>query len=164
MAEEISEREEIGKIGETRNDIKEEIGKIGETRNDKEDIIDVDYAILRSIKYVHTLNLNDIEKEIRNIASVLQLRVIIVEKRIYRLVKNGFVKFNDHCIVTQKGEDAISKFEQDSKEWMTIDSFIVANMENKKERDLKTHKIIDKTLLTIMIILAMLVIYVVAIY
>ncbi len=130
----------------------------------KQEIDDIDYAILRLINYINTLNLNDIEKEIREITSILQIRVIIVEKHIYRLSKNGFIKFDERCILTQKGEDAINKFERDNKEYMSIDNFIIASIKNKKERDLKIHKIVDKVLLIIIVMLIILVIYVAIIY
>lgn len=126
----------------------------------KEEISNIDYAILRSIYYVNTLNINDVEKEIREISNILQIRVITVEKRIYVLIKNGSIKFDEHLVLTHKGENAISKFELDRKEWISIDSFIIANMKNKKERDLKIHKTIDKILLAIIVVLVVLVIYV----
>ncbi len=139
-----------------------------EVIDERKDVIettnDVDYAILKSINYVNTLNIKDVEKEIREIANILQIRVIIVEKYVYRLTKNGSIKFDEHLVLTQKGEDEISKFERDSKEWISIDSFIIANMKNRKEKDLKTRKIIDKTLLAIIVILVILVIYVALTY
>ncbi len=137
-----------------------EIDEVDE-REIKQEIDDIDYAILRLINYINTLNLNDIEKEIREIASILQIRVIIVEKHIYRLAKNGFIKFDERCILTQKGEDAINKFERDNKEYMSIDNFIIASIKNKKERDLKIHKIVDKALLALLIIIVMLIILVI---
>lgn len=146
-------------IGDIREDINKDVNK-----DIKEKVEDVDYAILKTMIYVNSLNLKEIEDEIREVANILQIRVIIIEKRIYRMVKNGLMKFNGHCILTQKGKDVIGKFEQDSKEWRSIDNFIISSMKDKKERNLKTRNIVDKSLLIVIIMLIIFLIYVTMTY
>ena len=114
---------------------------------------EVDYAILKSITYGF--------KDIKQISKALQIRTVIVEKHIYALIKEGYLKYFQYAVITSKGNDAIIDFENNNPEdvWKPIDEFILAVIENKKERSLKMQKMIDLVLLIAMIILIILIIY-----
>ncbi len=114
---------------------------------------EVDYAILKSITYDF--------KTIRQISSALQIRTIVVEKHIYDLIKEGFIKYFQYCVLTSKGKSAIEDFEKNNPEdvWKPIDDFIVSIIERKKTQNLKIQKIIDMILLISIIILIILIIY-----
>lgn len=129
----------------------ERIEKIGE----------VDYAILKSVNYIRNLNIRDLGKEIREITKILNIRAIIIEKHIFALIKNEFININEHCIVTYKGEDAIFEFERNNGEWKNIDNFIMAQIKNRKERNLKFYTIADKFLLVLIVICIVYIVYIV---
>lgn len=114
---------------------------------------EVDYAILKSITYGF--------KEMKQISGALQIRTLIVEKHVYALIKEGYLKYFQYAVITSKGEDAIIDFENNNPEdvWKPIDEFILAVMENKKERSVKMQKMIDLFLLIAMIVLIILIIY-----
>jgi hypothetical protein len=114
---------------------------------------EVDYAILKSITYGF--------KDIKQISKALQIRTLVVEKHVYDLIKEGFLKYFQYAVITSKGKDAIFDFEANNPEdvWKPIDEFIVSVIEYKKERNLKFHKMIDIVLLISMIILIILIIY-----
>jgi len=114
---------------------------------------EVDYAILKSITYGF--------EDIRQISSALQIRTVIVEKHVFSLIKEGFLKYFQLVVLTSKGKDAILDFETNSPEdvWKPIDEFIASFKERKKERSLKIQKILDIVLLIAMIILIILIIY-----
>lgn len=125
-----------------------------------EKIGEVDYAILKSVNYLRNLNIRDLGEEIREITKILNIRAIIIEKHIFALIKHEFISINEHCIVTQKGEDAIYEFERNNGEWNNIDNFIIAQIKNRKERDLKFYKITDKFLLVLIVVCIVYIIYI----
>ena len=114
---------------------------------------EVDYAILKSITYGF--------KEIKQISKALQIRTLVVEKHVYALIKEGYLKYFQYAVITSKGNEAILYFESNNHEdvWKPIDEFIVSVIENTKERSLKFQKTIDMILLISMIILIILIIY-----
>lgn len=114
---------------------------------------EVDYAILKSVTYGF--------KTINEIANVLQIRNIIVEKHIYKLIKDGLIKYFQFCVITSMGNNAIEEFEKNNPEdvWRPIDEFIVIVIEKRKERNIKIQKTIDLILVISVILLIILVIY-----
>lgn len=114
---------------------------------------EVDYAILKSITYGF--------KDIKQISGALQIRTLIVEKHVYALIKEGYLKYFQYAVITSKGKDSVIDFENNNPEdvWKPIDEFILAVMENKKERSLKMQKMVDLVLLIAMIVLIILIIY-----
>ncbi len=131
---------------------KDETGEKIETDKEAE-FGEVDYAILKSV----TLGF----KTIKEIADLLQIRTMVIEKHIYKLTKAGFIKYYDYCVITSKGKQAIEDYVKSSSEdvWRPIDEFIASVMEARKERNLKLQKLIDIILLISIIFLIMLVIY-----
>lgn len=115
---------------------------------------EIDYAILKSISYdVNT---------IADIVKVLQIRTIILERHIYRLISEVFInlgldsKFN----LTVKGIEIISNFENENPDkWSPINNFILSAIKHQKEQRIKIYKIIDILLLLSMIVLVLLIIY-----
>ncbi|VVB55871.1 Uncharacterised protein [uncultured archaeon] len=114
---------------------------------------EVDYAILKSV----TLGF----KTIKEISEVLQIRTMVIEKHIYKLIQDGFIKYFQYCVITSRGKQAIEDFVKNNPEdvWMPIDEFILSVIEQKKERNLKFQKMVDLILLVSMIVLIVLIIY-----
>ncbi|KAB2945007.1 MAG: hypothetical protein MPEBLZ_04266 [Candidatus Methanoperedens nitroreducens] len=114
---------------------------------------EVDYAILKSV----TLGF----KTIKEIAEALQIRTMVIEKHIYKLIQDGFIKYFQYCVITSRGKEAIEDFVKNNPEdvWMPIDEFILSVIEQKKERNLKFQKMVDLILLASMIVLIILIIY-----
>jgi hypothetical protein len=114
---------------------------------------EVDYAILKSITYGF--------KTINEIAKGLQIRNLVVEKHIFRLIKEGFIKYFQFCVITSQGKNTIEEFEKNNPEdlWKPIDEFIVTVIELRKERNIKLQKTIDLILVISIILLIILVIY-----
>lgn len=127
--------------------------------NEIEKIGEIDYAILKSVNYIKHLNITHLDEEIREMAKILQVRTIIIEKHIFTLIKNEFISTNGQCLLTQRGEDAINKYETDNEGWRAIEDFIKLRVENRKERKLEVYKIIDKFLLLSIIVLVIYIIY-----
>ncbi|CAG0982566.1 hypothetical protein METP3_02170 [Methanosarcinales archaeon] len=128
------------------------------TENQKSDVSEsefgeVDYAILKSV----TLGF----KTIKEISEALQIRTMVIEKHIYKLIQDGFIKYFQYCVITSRGKQAIEDFVKNNPEdvWMPIDEFILLVIEQKKERNLKFQKMVDLILLISMIILIVLIIY-----
>lgn len=114
---------------------------------------EVDYAILRSV--IHGF------KTTKEIAEALQIRTMVIEKHIYKLIQDGFIKYFQYCIITSKGKQAIEDFVKNNPEdvWQPIDEFIVSVIEQKKERNSKFQKMVDLILLISMVVLIILIIY-----
>jgi|GEM_PF-2305675 len=148
------------KINEKHDSITQ-VQKINENIYEEMDISDnedkgfgeVDYAILKSVTYGF--------KSINEIANALQIRNLVVEKHIYKLIKDGFIKYFQFCVITNQGKNAIEEFEKNNAEdvWKSIDEFIVLVIEMRKERNIKIQKTIDLILVISVIILIILVIY-----
>lgn len=117
------------------------------------DFEELDYAILKSIHYGFKTN--------REISKVLKIRSIIVEKHIYKLLREGYIKYFEHAFLTSLGNSAILDFEKNKSEdiWKPIDRYIVSVIENRKEFKLKAQKTIDVLLLALILILIILIIY-----
>ncbi|NJD51797.1 MAG: hypothetical protein FIB07_02915 [Candidatus Methanoperedens sp.] len=122
---------------------------------ENEDIVfgEVDYAILKSVTYGF--------KTIKEISNALQIRSPVVEKHIYKLIKDGFIKYFQFCVITSKGKNVIEEFETGNPEevWRPIIEFIEIVIENRKERNIKIQKSIDLILVVSVIILIILIIY-----
>ena len=114
---------------------------------------EVDYALLKSVTYGF--------KTMKEIAEALQIRTMVIEKHVYKLVKNGYIKYFQYCVITSKGKQALEDFAINNHEdvWQPIDEFIVSVIEQKKERNLKLQKMIDMILLISIIVLIILIIY-----
>ncbi len=114
---------------------------------------EVDYAILKSVTYGF--------KTIKQISKTLQIRTIVIEKHIYKLIQEGYIKYFQYCVLTSMGSQAIEDFEKNNPEdvWKPINDFIVSVIESDKERREKLVKMIDLALLVSIIILIVLVIY-----
>lgn len=139
----LTKEKEITKDIGTKTDIDVSENEFGE----------VDYAILKSV----TLGF----KTIKEISEVLQIRTMIIEKHIYKLIQDGFIKYFQYCVITSSGKQAIEDFVKNNPEdvWMPIDEFILSVIEQKKERNLKFQKMVDLVLLISMIVLIVLIIY-----
>ena len=113
----------------------------------------MDYAILKSVTFGF--------KTIKEISEVLQIRTMVIEKHIYKLIQDGFIKYFQYCVITSSGKQAIEDFVKNNPEdvWMPIDEFILSVIEQKKERNLKFQKMVDLILLISMIVLIVLIIY-----
>jgi hypothetical protein len=156
-SETISENRESQNIGDiidaskvlTKEDIDK---KIDADVPDKE-FGEVDYAIMRSVTHGF--------KTTKEIAEALQIRTMIIEKHIYKLIQDGFIKYFQYCVITSKGKQAIEDFVKNNPEdvWQPIDEFIVSVIEQKKERNLKFQKMVDLILLISMVALILLIIY-----
>lgn len=114
---------------------------------------EVDYAILKSVTYGF--------KTINEIANALQIRTLVVEKHIFKLIKEGLIKYFQFCVITSQGKNAIEEFEKNNAEdvWKPIDEFIAIVIEKRKERNIKIQKTIDLILVISVILLIILVIY-----
>lgn len=114
---------------------------------------EVDYAILKSLTYGF--------KTIKEISNALQIRNSVAEKHIYKLIKDGFIKYFQFCVITSKGKNVIEEFETNNSEdiWRPIIEFIEIVIENRKERSIKIQKTIDLILVVSVIILIILIIY-----
>jgi len=124
-----------------------------ENKKSENEFGEVDYAILKSV----TLGF----KTIKEIAEALQIRTMVIEKHIYKLIQDGFIKYFQYCVITSRGKEAIEDFVKNNPEdvWMPIDEFILSVIEQKKERNLKFQKMVDLILLISMIVLIVLIIY-----
>jgi hypothetical protein len=136
---------------ETMNE--EKVAEKQEMENEEIGFGEVDYAILKSITYGF--------KDINEISNALQIRNLVVEKHIFKLIKEGFIKYFQFCVLTSTGKNAIEEYEINNPEdiWKPIVEFIVTVIERKKERSLKIQKIVDIVLLIAMIILIILIFY-----
>jgi hypothetical protein len=143
----------IRHIAAEKKFIKEKRYETPENEATEKGVGEVDYAILKSITYGF--------KDIKQISGALQIRTMIVEKHVYALIKEGYLKFFQYAVITSKGKDYIIDFETNNPEdvWKPIDEFILAVIENKKERSVKMQKMIDLVLLIAMIVLIILIIY-----
>jgi hypothetical protein len=114
---------------------------------------EVDYAILKSVTFGF--------KTIKEISEALQIRSMVIEKHIYKLIQDGFIKYFQYCVITSSGKQAIEDFVKNNPEdvWMPIDEFILSVIEQKKVRNLKFQKMVDLILLASMIVLIILIIY-----
>ncbi|MFZ3168027.1 MAG: hypothetical protein WA130_10475 [Candidatus Methanoperedens sp.] len=128
------------------------------TENRKTDVSEdefgeVDYAILKSVTFGF--------KTIKEISEALQIRTMVIEKHIYKLIQDGFIKYFQYCVITSSGKQAIEDFVKNNPEdvWMPIDEFILSVIEQKKVRNLKFQKMVDLILLVSMIVLIILIIY-----
>lgn len=117
------------------------------------EIDELDYAISKSAYYGF--------KTIREIAKALKIRPIIVEKHVYKLIKEGFLKYVEYAVLTSKGVGMISDFEmvKPLEVWKPIDEYIVSVIEKRKQQRLRTYKIVDRLLFVSMVILVVLIIY-----
>lgn len=153
--DEIIVKEDVEDVEEDHNKFVKESGDESYSTTDlpENGFGEVDYAILKSIAYDF--------KTTKEIAKALQIRTIIIEKHIYRLIKEGFIKYFQHCVLTSKGKDAIIEFERSNPEdvWKPIDEFIISVVEHKKEQKSKTQKTIDLILLISVVLLIILIIY-----
>lgn len=112
----------------------------------------MDYAILKAIAYGF--------KTINHISKALQIRTMVVEKHVYKLMKEGDIKYFQNCVLTSIGKSAIENFEQkDPEVCRPIDDYIASVIENEKERRIYFQKILDVALLISTIILILLIIY-----
>lgn len=121
--------------------------------NGKESAIgQIDYAILRCAAYgVGTIH---------DIAELLHIRTIITETHAYRLIKEGFINFDHQKLgITLKGNTAISSFEKDNPEHISIKEFIISTIKLQKERKLIIYKTMNLASIISMIILIMLIMY-----
>jgi len=132
---------------------KEDIDKKTDADVPDNEFGEVDYAIMRSVTHGF--------KTTKEIAEALQIRTMIIEKHIYRLIQDGFIKYFQYCVITSKGKQAIEDFVKNNPEdvWQPIDEFIVSVIEQKKERNLKFQKMVDLILLISMVVLILLIIY-----
>lgn len=114
---------------------------------------ELDYAILKSITYGF--------ENIKQISKALQIRTMIVERHVYKLIKEGFIKYFQNCVLTSKGKYAIEEFEKNNPEdvWKPIDEFILSVIEHNKEKKVKLQKMIDIALLISSVTLIILIIY-----
>lgn len=112
VAAEFLSKEEIDKKNDA--DVEEEFGE-------------VDYAILKSVTYGF--------KTIKEISQVLQIRTMFIEKHIYKLIKDGFIKYFEYCVITSKGKNTIEDYVKNNPEdvWRPIDEFIASVIEEKKK-------------------------------
>ncbi len=150
----ITEKKDTG-TGSESISIKKEANAEPEAAGDEElKFGEVDYAILKSVDYGF--------KRINEIAVALQIRTPVIEKHIYKLIKDGFIKYFQYCVVTSRGKDAIVDFETGNPEdvWKPIDEFIASVTERKKERNLKILRTVDIVLLVSVIILIFLIVYI----
>jgi hypothetical protein len=153
----ISENRESQKIG-IKSDSSKALTKEDNDIKMDADVPDnefgeVDYAILKSVTHGF--------KTVKEIAEALQIRTMVIEKHIYQLIQDGFIKYFQYCVITSRGKQAVEDFVKNNPEdvWLPIDEFIVSVIEQKKQRNLKFQKIVDLVLLTSMIILIVLIIY-----
>jgi hypothetical protein len=113
---------------------------------------EVDYAVLKAIAYGF--------KTISQISKALQIRTMVVEKHVYKLMKDGDLKYFQNCVLTSMGKSAIENFEKKNPDiWKPIDDYILSVIENEKERRVYFQKILDTALLISAIILILLIIY-----
>ncbi len=133
------------------NESKYENQEVSETQN--KEFGEVDYAILKAVTY----GFNDIKQ----LSKALQIRTIVIEKHIYKLSKEGAVKYFNSIVLTFRGKQAIVSFEKSNPEdvWKPIDGYIVSVIEHDKEKKLRLQKITDMALLVSMVILIILIIY-----
>lgn len=128
--------------------------EIGDDRNNRFVVGEIDYAILISM-----INGAD---TITDIANILQIRTLIIEKHIYVLLREGFVGSQlQHFTITSKVNDAILSFEgENSKDiWLPIKEFIMSVMRKRKDQKIKIYKVTNIILLILMIFLIILAIY-----
>lgn len=145
--------EKMGHINEVAKEFtNEDVGKT-DTDVSENEFGEVDYAILKSVTFGF--------KTIKEIAEALQIRTMVIEKHIYKLIQDGFIKYFQYCVITSRGKQVIEDFVKDNPEdvWMPIDEFILSVIKQKKERNLKFQKMVDLILLISMIILIVLIIY-----
>lgn len=136
---------------ETKSRIEIQQGSHDAIDSDKE-FGEVDYAILKAIAYGF--------KTINHISKALQIRTMVVEKHVYKLMKEGDIKYFQNCVLTSIGKSAIESFEQKNPEvCRPIDDYIASIIENEKEKKIYFQKILDMALLISTIILILLIIY-----
>jgi hypothetical protein len=130
---------------------KEDIDK--DKDREEEKFGEVDYAILKSVTYGF--------KTIKEISGALQIRTMVIEKHIHRLIKDGLIKYFEFCVITSKGKETIEDFMKNNPEdiWQPIDEFIASVVLKKKERNFEFQKMIDRILLISIIVLILLIIY-----
>ncbi len=144
---EIPQTSEVSVVEEVTKNVAEEEHKIS-----KEGFGEVDYAILKAITYDF--------KTTKEIAKALKIRNVIIERHIYKLIKEGLVKYFQYAVLTSKGKLAIKNFENNPEDvWKPIDEYIVSVIKRNKERSLKFQRAIDFSLLVSVIILIILIIY-----
>jgi predicted transcriptional regulator len=114
---------------------------------------DIDYAILKLLSYKSL--------EISEIANILQIRMLTIEKHVYELVKRELIVFQlqNNLVITNSGEDIIRNYETTVDNWKPIEDFISATITNRKQQKFKIYKILDIVLLLFMIVLILLIIY-----
>ncbi|NJD53226.1 MAG: hypothetical protein FIB07_10200 [Candidatus Methanoperedens sp.] len=128
-------------------------------RQAKEDRLEeVDYAILKAIAC-------DIKTN-KEITKALKIRNIIVDRQLYKLIKEGSIKYLQYAVLTSRGSDRIRDFEINRPEnvWRPIHEYIVSVKEHDMELKQKRIKLIDKFLLVFMAILIILIIYFIIYY
>ena len=148
---ELSDMAELSDLAE----LSDAVGDAIEKGENKFVIGDIDYAILKLVSYRAWV--------LAEIANILQIRTLTIEKHIYTLSKEGFVAFQlQNFAITKNGEGIIRNFERDSSidKWKPIENFIVSSMDNRRSQKLKMYKILDFVLLLLMIVLIMSIIYV----
>lgn len=124
------------------------------TKEGDDKIGDIDYAILKLLSFG--------TRTIAEVANILQIRMLTIEKHIYRLSEDGSVVFQlQNVSITKKGEENIYHFENHKTIgiWKLIEDFIVSTLENRKKKKLKMYKILDYSLLLLMVALILLIIY-----
>ncbi|HEY9247244.1 MAG TPA: hypothetical protein VIO11_10395 [Candidatus Methanoperedens sp.] len=125
---------------------------INEAETPEEGFGEVDYAILKSVTYGF--------KDIKQISKALQIRSFVIEKHINKLIKEGYIKYFQYCVLTSNGKEALDGFEKNNPEdvWKPIDEFIVSVTERNNKRNLKLQKTLDIILLIATIILIILIV------
>ncbi len=137
--ESISNIEIVGNTESGNN-----IGIIENTENLS--IGQIDYAILKSMYYGI--------KKISDMKDILEIRKIIIEKHVYILSKELFIRFqNNYLVLADKGNDAIDLFERDQpfELWGKIDEFLIYSLKRKKEQKIRFFKMIDNVLAVLVI-------------
>lgn len=151
--ESVSKTESVSNIetaGSTEN-----VSNIGIIENTESLNIDqIDYAILKSMYYGI--------KKISDMKDILEIRRIIIEKHVYILSKEMFVRFEKNYIVSSdKGNDAIDLFERDQPFdiWGKIDEFLIYSLKRKKEQKIRFFKMMDNVLAVLVIFMILYILY-----
>ncbi len=128
--------------------------EIDDDGNNRFVVGEIDYAIL--------ISMTNGAETITDIANILQIRTLIIEKHMYMLLREGFVGSQlQHFTITPKGNDTILSFERENSGdvWVPINEFIMSVMKRRKDQKIKTYKMINIILLVSMICLIIFIIY-----
>jgi hypothetical protein len=127
--------------------------EVVESSASKQGFNEIDYAVLKAVSY-GIVTVKDLSKS-------LQIRALIIEEHVDKLISMRYLRFFKYLILTEKGREAIVSYENNESEdvWRPIDEFILSVREESEKRRVFAQQLVDRLLLLAVLILIVFIVY-----